>query len=203
TGRPAAAASRAPQALRQGSAPQALCSQSLPAPPAPPAPIFGSGRVCRRAIPLAQRDHPAIEIDDDLLARARCAAGAKTTRATVVGALRQAAGQERDELIGTWYLRPVGALEQLFSARPARDCDGLAADLLATFEMVPAPPDVLARALQLQRDLAQHYGRWHRVAIPDLLIAETALHSGLGVVHLEGDYERIAKVRPLRARRLH
>ena len=43
---------------------------------------------------------------------------------------------------------------------------------------------------------------WHRTPIPDLLIAETALHHGLGVVHLDGDYERNSKVRPLTVRRL-
>lgn len=45
-------------------------------------------------------------------------------------------------------------------------------------------------------------GLRHRVAIPDLLIVETALHHGLGVVHADGDYERIAEVRPLTVRRL-
>jgi predicted nucleic acid-binding protein len=43
---------------------------------------------------------------------------------------------------------------------------------------------------------------WHRTPIPDLLIAETALHHGLGVVHCDGDFERIAEVRPLTVRRL-
>jgi predicted nucleic acid-binding protein len=43
---------------------------------------------------------------------------------------------------------------------------------------------------------------WHRTPIPDLFIAETALHHGLGVVHVDRDYERIAEVRPLRVRRL-
>ena len=38
---------------------------------------------------------------------------------------------------------------------------------------------------------------WHRTPIPDLLIAETALHHGLGVVHVDRDYDRIAEVRPL------
>jgi predicted nucleic acid-binding protein len=66
----------------------------------------------------------------------------------------------------------------------------------------PAPPDLLDRALALQRDLAHHHGLWHRTPILDLLIAETALHNGLGVVHVDGEYERIAEVRPLTARRL-
>ena len=43
---------------------------------------------------------------------------------------------------------------------------------------------------------------WHRTPIPDLLIAETALHHNLGVLHVDGDFARIAEVRPLIARRL-
>lgn len=43
---------------------------------------------------------------------------------------------------------------------------------------------------------------WHRTPIPDLLIAETALYHDLSIVHVDGDYERIAEVRPLTARRL-
>jgi predicted nucleic acid-binding protein len=58
------------------------------------------------------------------------------------------------------------------------------------------------RALRLQRDLAHHHGMWHRVAIPDLLIAETALEHGLGVLHVDSEYDRIAAIRPLITRRL-
>lgn len=64
------------------------------------------------------------------------------------------------------------------------------------------PSDVLDRALALQRDLAHHHGMWHRTPIPDLVIAETALHHGLGVVHVDGDFARIAEVRPLTVRKL-
>jgi predicted nucleic acid-binding protein len=42
---------------------------------------------------------------------------------------------------------------------------------------------------------------WHRTPIPDLLIAETALHNGLGIVHMDGDFDRIAEVRTLTLRR--
>ena len=42
---------------------------------------------------------------------------------------------------------------------------------------------------------------WHRTPIPDLLIAETALHHGLGVLHVDGEFDSIAKVRPLSVRR--
>lgn len=106
------------------------------------------------------------------------------------------------ELAGSLYLCPVGQLEQLYSARSARDYDALDAEVRDTFQVVPAPPDVFDRALALQRDLAHHHGMWHRTPIPDLLIACTALHHELGVVHVDRDYERIAEVRPLVVRRV-
>jgi predicted nucleic acid-binding protein len=106
------------------------------------------------------------------------------------------------ELAGSLFVCPVGELEQLYSARSARDYDALKEDLHAGFPSVAAPSDILERALRLQRDLAHHHGMWHRTPIPDLLIAETALHHGLGVVHVDGDFDRIAQVRPLAARRL-
>jgi len=82
-----------------------------------------------------------------------------------------------EELVGSLAVCPVGELEQLYSR----------------------PPD---RALRLQHDLAHHHGMWHRTPIADLLIAETALYHGLGVVHVDGDFDRIAEVRPLAVRRL-
>lgn len=111
-------------------------------------------------------------------------------------------GPQLEELAGTLFVCAVGELEQLYSARSAHDYDALKADLHANFDLAPAPPDLLDRALQLQLDLAHHHGMWHRTPIPDLLIAETALHHGLGVVHVDGDFDRIAEVRPLKVRRL-
>jgi predicted nucleic acid-binding protein len=106
------------------------------------------------------------------------------------------------ELAGALFVCPVGELEQLYSARSARDYDRLKSELHESFEVISAPPDLLDRALALQQDLARHHGMWHRTPIPDLLIAETALHHGLGVVHVDRDYERISEVRPLIVRRL-
>jgi predicted nucleic acid-binding protein len=104
--------------------------------------------------------------------------------------------------LGRLYLCQVGALEQLYSARSAREYDQLLAALQQAFEVVEAPADLLARALRLQQDLAHRHRMWHRTPIPDLLIAETALHHGLGVVCVDADFERIAAVRPLEVRRL-
>jgi predicted nucleic acid-binding protein len=109
---------------------------------------------------------------------------------------------ELTELAGTLYLCPVGQLEQLYSARSAKHYDVLEVELRGAFPIAEAPPDVFSSALALQRDLAHHHGMWHRTPIPDLLIACTALHHGLGVAHVDRDYERIAEVRPLVVRRL-
>jgi predicted nucleic acid-binding protein len=106
------------------------------------------------------------------------------------------------ELAGSLYLCPVSRLEQLYSARSARHYDELDAELRESFQIVHAPGDLFDLALRLQRDLAHHHGMWHRTPIPDLLIATTALHHGLGVVHVDADFDRIAEVRPLIVRRL-
>jgi predicted nucleic acid-binding protein len=111
-------------------------------------------------------------------------------------------GSQLAELAGELHVCQIGELEQLYSARSADDYQALREELHGAYTIVSAPPDLLERALQLQSDLAQHHGMWHRTAIPDLLIAETALYHDLGVVHVDRDYERIAEVRPLRARRL-
>ena len=111
-------------------------------------------------------------------------------------------GQELSRLAGSLFVCPVGELEQLYSARSAKDYDALKSNLLEAFDVIEAPPDLFDRALKLQQDLAHHHGMWHRTPIPDLLIAETALHHELGVVHVDRHYERIAEVRPLTVRRL-
>ena len=111
-------------------------------------------------------------------------------------------GQQLAELAGSLFLCGVGQLEQLYSARSGRDYDVLKSTLYENFEVVAAPPDLFNLALGLQQDLAHHRGMWHRTPIPDLLIAETALYHGFGVVHVDRDYERIAEVRPLMVRRL-
>ena len=111
-------------------------------------------------------------------------------------------GGQLAELAGQLHVCPVGELEQLYSARSAADYDALRDELHAAYTIVEAPPDIFERALVLQRDLAHHHGMWHRTSIADLLISETALHHGLGIVHVDRDFERIAEVRSLRVRRL-
>jgi hypothetical protein len=61
-------------------------------------------------------------------------------------------GSQLAELAGSLFLCPVGELEQLYSARSAKDYDALEADLRDTFEIVVTPPDLFERAHDLQRD---------------------------------------------------
>jgi len=96
----------------------------------------------------------------------------------------------------------MGELEQLYSAQSGREYDLLRQRLHDGVQRVAAPVDIFGRALRLQRDLAHHHGLWHRIPIPDLFVAETALFHALGVVRVDGAFDRIADGRPLRVRRL-
>jgi predicted nucleic acid-binding protein len=89
----------------------------------------------------------------------------------------------------------IGQLEWLYSARSAKDYDYQQASLRA-YQALRAPADIFERVRRLQRDLAHHRGMWHRTPIPDLIIAETAIHHEAGVLHRDRDYKRIAAVRP-------
>jgi predicted nucleic acid-binding protein len=129
-------------------------------------------------------------------------AGWVLDKSAAVHAANARIAAELATLAGRLFVCPIGELEQLYSARSADDYDALKADLRASFGTVAAPADILDRALQLQADLAHHHGMWHRTPIPDLLIAEVALHHGMGVVTVDSDFERIAEVRPLVVRRL-
>jgi len=129
-------------------------------------------------------------------------AGWVLDKSAAVRADQPGVAEELAQLAGQLVICPIGELEQLYSARSATHYDQLQTALHSAFEIVAAPADILERALTLQRDLAHHHGMWHRTPIPDLLIAETALHHHLGVVHVDGDFDRIAEVRPLTARRL-
>ena len=104
---------------------------------------------------------------------------------------------------GPLYVCEVGLLEQLYSARNARDYDRLETILRTNFDVLSSPDDLLVSAQRLQRDLAHHRGLWHRRPIPNLLIAVTALHHNIGVVHADSDFDLIAQVRPLRSWKLH
>jgi len=90
----------------------------------------------------------------------------------------------------------MGLLEWLYSARSALDYDTQHTELRETFHIVEAPANIFDRVLQLQADLAHHRSMWHRRALGDLFIAETALAHQAGVLHADSDFELIQQVRP-------
>ena len=111
-------------------------------------------------------------------------------------------GEQIAELNGKLCVCPMIQLERLYSARSATEYDAIATRLRTGLVVVDAAPDAFEQALALQHDLAHHHGMWHRIPTADLLIAVTALHHGLGVLHVDGDFDKIAEVRPLVSRRL-
>lgn len=90
----------------------------------------------------------------------------------------------------------MGMLEWLYSARSPRDYSSQQAELRDAFILLEAPADICGRVLRLQSDLALHRSMWHRRAIGDLVIAETALWHQAGVLHADADFDLIQKVRP-------
>jgi predicted nucleic acid-binding protein len=81
-------------------------------------------------------------------------------------------------------------LEAGYSARNARDHDGLLSELLA-LPHFPIDEAVERRALDAQRQLAR-VGH-HRLPPVDLLVAAVADRHRLGVLHYDLDYDLIAE----------
>jgi hypothetical protein len=79
------------------------------------------------------------------------------------------------------------ALEICYSARDQKDLEALLAG---------------QRALEVQRLLAAHSGNGHRRPIPDLIIAATAELHGAEVLHVDSEYDMIARVTDQPMRRL-
>jgi predicted nucleic acid-binding protein len=85
----------------------------------------------------------------------------------------------------------ISDLEIGYSARTAEEWDQ-AAEALVAFELIETEPAHLRRARQVQRLLAARHQRGRK--IPDLLIAAAAELHGLGVLHYDADFDRIAAV---------
>lgn len=95
------------------------------------------------------------------------------------------------DLVG---LCPQVRLEVLYSARSAQDYEALGEELDGLRAIV-ADGTTYARALDVQRELSQVGGLYHRsVKIADLLIAASAEQDGSTVLHYDADYDRIATV---------
>lgn len=84
-------------------------------------------------------------------------------------------------------------MELLYSTRNGGDFDELARDLAALRD-VPISRSVTDSALSAMRELAQRQPLHHRVKLPDILIAAAARDVGLGVLHYDRHFDRLAEV---------
>jgi predicted nucleic acid-binding protein len=59
---------------------------------------------------------------------------------------------------------------------------------------VPVTVSVQRTAIAALRDLSDRGAGYHRVKLPDVLIAAAAQHAGIGVLHYDHHYDRLAEV---------
>ncbi|MGF1647525.1 MAG: PIN domain nuclease [Kineosporiaceae bacterium] len=83
-------------------------------------------------------------------------------------------------------------LEMGYSARSRAECESLAEER-SGFELLDMDQSVWDAAAATQRALAAD-GRLRAVGIPDLLIAATAAHHRVTVLHYNRDFDHIASV---------
>jgi len=84
---------------------------------------------------------------------------------------------------GQLYRSPILEFEVLYSARNAREA-------LSPLELTT---EIVNAALQAQGELAQHAPAFHRLPHQDYLVASIAAANGLGVLHYDSDFDRIAE----------
>lgn len=90
-------------------------------------------------------------------------------------------------------------IELLYSARSADECEALSAALNGLYTWYPVPADAWSQAKALQCDLAKASALRSARTAP-LLVAVTARHHGLTLLHYDQDFEVIAKVADLDSR---
>ncbi|MEA2355129.1 MAG: hypothetical protein QOD61_1258 [Solirubrobacteraceae bacterium] len=87
----------------------------------------------------------------------------------------------------------ITTLELLYSARNAHELRELEVGE-ATLRDVPVTVSVQRTAIAALRDLSDRGAGYHRVKLPDVLIAAAAQHAGIGVLHYDHHYDRLAEV---------
>jgi predicted nucleic acid-binding protein len=87
----------------------------------------------------------------------------------------------------------IVTMELLYSARNA---DGVAETekIEASLRQIAVTASVQRSAIGAMRELAQHGVGAHRVPPPDILIAAAAQEAGIGVLHYDRHYDRLAEI---------
>lgn len=87
----------------------------------------------------------------------------------------------------------IVTMELLYSARDREGIE-LTEKIEASFRQVPVTASVQRAAIGAVRELAEHGAGYHRVPPPDALIAAAAQDAGIGVLHYDHHYDRLAEV---------
>lgn len=99
------------------------------------------------------------------------------------------------EAINAWQIVTceIVTLELLRSARNRDEVEEREASQ-STFHHVPVTRSVQRAALTALRELAKRGAGRHRVPVPDVLIAAAAQEAGVGVLHYDRHFDRLAEV---------
>lgn len=104
------------------------------------------------------------------------------------------AAEWREAMVaGQIAISPIVKLELLYSTQDSRGFDELER-LLAVLRDIPVTRSVTDAGIAAMRMLAHRRPLHHRVRLPDLLIAATAQDVGVGVLHYDHHYDRLAEV---------
>ncbi len=87
----------------------------------------------------------------------------------------------------------IVTMELLFAARDSDDVAQVE-KVQATLRQAPVSASVQRAAIGAVRELAQQGAGAHRVPPPDILIAAAAQEAGIGVLHYDRHYDRLAGV---------
>jgi predicted nucleic acid-binding protein len=99
----------------------------------------------------------------------------------------------RAMVAGQIAICPIVKLELLYSTRDSDGFDELET-LLAALWDVPLTRSVTDAGIEAMRALAHRRRLYHRVKLPDILIAAAAQDVAIGVLHYDHDYDRLAEV---------
>ncbi|MGH8880866.1 MAG: PIN domain nuclease, partial [Stackebrandtia sp.] len=94
---------------------------------------------------------------------------------------------------GLIALSAVTELEFLYSARSKADRDQKLTTLRAVFPRIPMTDKACERSRSIQHDLTQR-GKHRSAGVVDLLVAASAEHHSLVVLHYDRDFDTIAEV---------
>lgn len=115
-------------------------------------------------------------------------AWARASEPSVATAWKEAA--RAGELIGC----PIVTLELLYDARDREEIE-VVARALAALPQAPITRTVTDAGIWAMRQLANRGpAGWHRVRVPDALIAAAASERGFGVLHYDQHFDRLATV---------